>query len=167
MGRSDILAAEAIFGPNVNALKGKTVRHGEFHVKSDILPIPRNILSLYHEVTLCIDIMYVNKIAFLVTISRNIKFATIELLANCQEETIGKSVTNVMQLYGSRGFLVNMTHANSEFEATRGWLADAGLGLNVCSMLNTSLRLNVSSVPSKSRRAACTTPFLSNGFQFS
>jgi hypothetical protein len=77
--------------------------------------------------------MYVNKIAFLVTISRHIKFATIELIANRQEDTIGKCVTNIMQLYGSRGFLVNMTHADGEFEVLRGRLADAGSALNVCS----------------------------------
>ena len=79
------------------------------------------------------DIMYVNKVAFLVTISRHIKFATIELLTNRQEATIGKCITNVMQLYGSRGFIVNMTHADGEFEVLRGRLADEGSALNVCS----------------------------------
>jgi hypothetical protein len=78
--------------------------------------------------------MYVNKIPFLIMISRNIKLATIELLGNQQEETIGKCITNVMHLYGSQGFLVNMTHANGEFEMLHGrLLSDAGSGLNVCS----------------------------------
>jgi hypothetical protein len=120
----------------VDLLNGKTVRRREPHViMSDILPIPHDILSLYREVTLCIDmIMYVNKIALLVTISRHIKFAMIELLANWQAETIGKSVTDVMRLYGSRGFLVNMTrHADGEFELLRGQLAGAGSALNSCS----------------------------------
>jgi hypothetical protein len=134
IGRSDVLAAEAIFGPNVKALKGKTVRQGELHIKSDILPIPRDIMSLYREVTLCVGIMYLNKIPFLLTISRNIKFATIKLLANRQENTIGKCLLNVMRLYSSRGFLVNMMHADSEFEMLRGQgLSKAGSGLNVCS----------------------------------
>jgi hypothetical protein len=65
-------------------------------VLSDLTPIPKDILSLYCAVTLCIDIMYVNKLPFLVTISRNIKFATIELLRNRQEGTVGKCITNVM-----------------------------------------------------------------------
>jgi hypothetical protein len=72
IGRADILAAEAIFGPNVNSLKGKIACHGKLHVKSDLSPIPREILSLYREVTLCVDIMYINKLPFLLTISRNI-----------------------------------------------------------------------------------------------
>jgi hypothetical protein len=69
IGWGDILAAEDIFGPNVHALKGKTVCHGELHVKSNISPVPRDILFLYREVTLCVDIMYVNKIPFLIMVS--------------------------------------------------------------------------------------------------
>ena len=115
--RSDIVAAEDLFGPDVNSLRGKTVRRGEKHVTSDILPIPRDILSLYRELTLCVDIMYVNKLPFLVTISRAVKFGTIEFLTNRREDTIGQCIKNVMRLYGSRGFLVTMTHADGEFEA--------------------------------------------------
>jgi hypothetical protein len=77
--------------------------------------------------------MYVNKIAFLVTISRKIKFATIEMLENRREDTIGKSITAVIRLYTSHGFLVNMVHADGKFEVLRGTLATAGAGLNVCS----------------------------------
>jgi Reverse transcriptase (RNA-dependent DNA polymerase)/Zinc knuckle len=133
VNRADVVAAEDIMGPSVDSLKGKTVRRGEEHVSSDILPVPRDILSLYRAVTLCVDIMYVNKLPFLVTISRHIKFATIELLSNRQEGTIGKSITGVMQLYGSRGFLVTMAHADGEFEGIRGQLASNGSGLNICS----------------------------------
>ena len=116
---SDIVAAEDLFGPDVHSLKGKTVR--------------RDILSLHCVVTLCVDIMYVNKLPFLVTISRALKFGTIEFLTNRREDTIGQCIKNVMRLYGSRGFLVTMTHADGEFEVLRGSLAAAGSGLNVCS----------------------------------
>jgi hypothetical protein len=64
INRSDIVAAEDLFGPDVHSLKGKTVRRGEKHVTSDVSPIPRDILSLHREVTLCVDIMYVNKLPF-------------------------------------------------------------------------------------------------------
>ena len=131
--RSDIAAAEDIFGPAVSSLKGKTMRRGEPHVPSDISPIPRDILLLYRELTLCVDIMYVNKLPFLVTLSRAVKFGTIEFLNNRREDTIGQCIKNVMRLYGSRGFLVTMTHADGEFEVLRSTLAAAGSGLNVCS----------------------------------
>ena len=37
-----------------------------------------------------------------------------------------------MHIYGSRGFLVQMVHADSEFEALHAPLATARSGLNVC-----------------------------------
>ena len=76
--------------------------------------------------------MFVNKLPFLVTISHNLKFGTAELLLNHQEDTVAKTLTNVMRIYGSRGFLVQMVHTDSEFEALHAPLASAGSGLNVC-----------------------------------
>ena len=40
---------------------------------------------------------------------------------------------NVMHLYGSQGFLVQMVYADSEFKPLQGLLTHAGSGLNVCS----------------------------------
>jgi hypothetical protein len=72
--------------------------------------------------------MYVNKLAFLVTISRHVKFSTIELHRNQKEDTIGMSLSNVMCLYGLHGFLVTMIHADGEFEPLRNSLASPVLG---------------------------------------
>jgi hypothetical protein len=94
--------------------------------------IPPDILLLYGKVTICINIMYVNKLAFLVTTSQRVEFSTIELLPNRREDTNGTSLSNVMHLYWSRGFLVTMAHADGESEPTRNSLAKSGSGLNVC-----------------------------------
>jgi hypothetical protein len=44
-----------------------------------IEPLPPQIMSCYCHVMLAADVMYVNGIPMLVTISRNIRFATIHL----------------------------------------------------------------------------------------
>ena len=45
-------------------------------VKIDITTVPQHILYFYKTVTLAIDIMHVNSIPFLVTLSRNIHYGT-------------------------------------------------------------------------------------------
>jgi hypothetical protein len=78
--RGDVLAADDIFGPNVGSLKGKTVRQGGIHVNPEYHQIPMTIMEKYRELTLCVDVMFVNKLPFLVTISRGIKFGTVEFI---------------------------------------------------------------------------------------
>jgi uncharacterized protein YbaR (Trm112 family) len=67
--RQDITAANDIFGPNLGSLKGKTVCRSERHVRAVRDEIPRYVMEQYRDVTLCTDIMFVNSIPFLMTIS--------------------------------------------------------------------------------------------------
>jgi hypothetical protein len=121
----DILATEDIFGPNVGSLKGKTARRTPKHVRSNRADIPTQILSRYREVTLACDVMYVNGIPFLVSISRHIKFRTAaQLLA---------SIKLVTQTYATRGFLVTRMMVDGQFEPLCGELAGLGIAVNCVS----------------------------------
>lgn len=71
VARSDIQAAEDIFGPNIGALKGKTVQWPNSHVTSSINGIPPDILKVHKSMTLVIDIFFIKKIAFFITLSRS------------------------------------------------------------------------------------------------
>ena len=74
--REDVKRAEAIYGPNVYALKGKTTNRKVDHVIVPITRIPKEILRDYKNITLYIDVMFINGIKFLLTVSRNIDFVT-------------------------------------------------------------------------------------------
>jgi hypothetical protein len=63
----DAIVALKIWGPSVAALKGKTVRNRPEPVKTDIVSIPKEICELHKEVSLTIDIFFVNKIPFFLT----------------------------------------------------------------------------------------------------
>jgi hypothetical protein len=79
----DIAAAEDIFGPEmIGILKGKTVRRGGEHVRPTNVTIPAQIVSRYQKVTIAVDIMKVNKIPFMISIYRSIKFGTSEMIPN-------------------------------------------------------------------------------------
>ena len=77
--------------------------------------------------------MFVNKIPFLITISRHVKFGTVEVMKNRKSETIVAGLKHVKQLYAKRGFKLVGCHADNEFEPMRGDLAALGMELNVVS----------------------------------
>ena len=81
----DIVAAEAIFGLDIGMLEGKTRRKKTILV-SIIKPIP--IPERYKDITLAIDIMYINAIPFLTTISRNIKFGSAQAIPDRTHKSI-------------------------------------------------------------------------------
>jgi hypothetical protein len=62
----DAMVAYKIWGPSVVALKGKTVRKKPEPVKTETVHIPKEIRKLHKEVTLMIDIFFVNFIPFFV-----------------------------------------------------------------------------------------------------
>jgi hypothetical protein len=51
--RCDILNAEPIFGPNIDALRGETVRQSPLPVNVHLNDLPRELIDGYRDVTLC------------------------------------------------------------------------------------------------------------------
>ena len=58
------------------------------HIRGSILPIPITILERYKEVTLSRDIMFINRICFINTISRHLKFIKVEHIVNAEATTL-------------------------------------------------------------------------------
>ncbi len=84
----DVVNAERIYGPNLGNLKGKTVACPGADTTDQPDPVPDVVMSAHHGITICMDIMYINKVTFLVTISKHIGFGTIEYIPNHQGATI-------------------------------------------------------------------------------
>jgi hypothetical protein len=128
--KADIMAAEHIFGPDVGSLKGKTVRRRPHRVRQVIEPLPPDIMSRYQNVTLCVDVMFVNEIPLLVTLSRNIRFGTVEAIPNRSSANLLKGIESVISIYRRAGFRVTMAMMGGEFQKLRGDLADMEVKLN-------------------------------------
>ena len=110
-----MLIANKLFGPDIGSLKCKTTRRGPPIVDLPISVDTTSILEHYREITLCVDLMYVNKVPLLVTLSRNIKFGTMEAVADRKEATLLKCIKGVVSLYQKAGFKVTVVLMDGEF----------------------------------------------------
>ena len=96
---ANVEAAEQIFGPDIGSLKGKMTRRNPPIIDSPITPIPASVLEQYCNVTLCVDIMYVNQVAMMISVSRNIKFATIEAIPSNKTAILVNGMKGILQIY--------------------------------------------------------------------
>ncbi len=67
-----------IFGSDLASIQGKTVRHTPAPVVADYVAILRGIGERNRIVTMAADVFFVDGIAFLVTLSQEIRFVTAE-----------------------------------------------------------------------------------------
>ena len=81
--------AENIYGPSVTHFQGRTVCHKVQYVDTIIVPnFPKDILDRYKNSTLWCDLMQINGIGFLNTISWHIIFATGSMIKNIEVNNI-------------------------------------------------------------------------------
>ena len=99
MSYEDAGIAEKSWGLNIAALKGKTTCSTPEPVKSDIIAIPTTIRELHRIVTISIDVFFVNKIPFLLTLSRKICFTTVTHLSNQKANTIYAPFKSIFMYY--------------------------------------------------------------------
>ena len=111
----DVIRADKIYGRDIHSLKVKTTRTQPTQVITDYVKLPPSVLEKNKHVTLSIDIMYVNRIPFVTTISRNIKFTTVKAIQNRTKSQLVQSIKNVLPIYTQRGLQVDNALLGGEF----------------------------------------------------
>ena len=90
--------------------------------------VPTSILK--QEVTVCADIMFVNGTAFFITVSRNVRFGTVEPIKDMKQPTIVKVIKNVRDIYAQGAFKVTWMLMDGQFEPMRADVVNLGICLN-------------------------------------
>jgi hypothetical protein len=109
------------------ALKGKTVTRRPSAVREDldVIPIPKNILEHRKNVTLCVDIFFVDRKPFFTSISKKIMFSTAEALPNRLKNTVMGAAGRTIAFYRMYGFRVKLVIADNEFGPLRNQLMES------------------------------------------
>jgi hypothetical protein len=71
--------------------------------------IPPELYETHKAVQLCIDTLFVNKIPFLTSVSRNIQFRTAEYLPNTTLASYRSGIETLVRMYKTAGFTVAAT----------------------------------------------------------
>ena len=95
----DIKRVNNIFVPDVPPMKWKFVRRRLEAVSSDYVEIPKEILSMETCLEVSVNIMFINKLIFLVGVSKQLKFTTIQYIPIRLEKELARSVNNIIDVY--------------------------------------------------------------------
>ena len=112
---ADIDVAFKIWGKDVAMLKGKTVKKKPMPVVKDLVKVPKEFIKLHRDVTLAIDIFFVNRIPFFISLSRIIYFTGVSHLLDRKVDSIFKAFKEIYVYYLHRGFRIRTVLADGEF----------------------------------------------------
>jgi hypothetical protein len=117
--RRDVRIAKQIYGQDVAALKGKTVKQQSKMPREDEAnDIPPLIAKEYCDVYLSLDVMHVNGISFLILFSKHIGLIQLYCIRRNNKQKYLDSILAMIRMYRSRHPLrVVKIEADGAFEA--------------------------------------------------
>ncbi|KAL7468004.1 hypothetical protein ACHAXS_008235 [Conticribra weissflogii] len=119
-----IKQANDIFGPDLAGIRGKTTRRKPERVKNKIILIPGRIIRQNQLIWLAWDVMFVNGVAFVVTVSRGLKFITVHNLPSREANNLASSIKETIKIYQRGGLKVQTLLMDSEFDKIKPHLLE-------------------------------------------
>jgi hypothetical protein len=88
-------------------------------VVGDYIPVPCSLVERNRIITMAANVFFVDGTAFLITLSKNVKFIMAEHTPVCTAKALVKHIEQVRQVYRCAGFIVRTILMNGEFEKTK------------------------------------------------
>ena len=130
----DVTITNKILGPSVYGLKGKRTHKTKEPVETEALvPIPKTIKEHYMELTIAADVLHVNQILFLSTISHGIHYGIISVMLSMKVNDLEKALLCVILSYSLWGFTVKHVLVGIRFEYLKSSMSQHNVSVNVVS----------------------------------
>ena len=81
-------------------------------------------------IELAVDVMFFNKIPFVISLGKNVKFTTIENVVDRKLDTLLKSLHSIKSVYTNKNIFIKTLYMDNGFEVFRDALIYEGLTLN-------------------------------------
>ena len=87
-------------------------------------------------IELSVDVMFVNKIPFVISLGKNMKFTTIENVVDQKADTLLKSLRSIKSVYTNKNIFIKTLFMYNEFEVLQDNLREEGFTLNTTTANN-------------------------------
>ena len=91
---SDSHNTHTVYGPDVGYLCCKTVLSKNEPVVSDYIAVPPDIIEQNRNIDVTGDILFVNRISFLINLGQKVKFATVKIIVDQKAKTLMRGLGN-------------------------------------------------------------------------
>ena len=97
---------------------------------SDYVAIPEQMKGKMKTVNVTVDVMFVNKIPFMISLGKNVKFTTIKNEVDWKSATLLRSFRSIKSVYTNKNIFIMTLYMDNHFEVVRDALRDEGVTLN-------------------------------------
>ena len=151
--------ADDIFGPDVASIQGKMARRRPAHVGLDEVEVPPEIFDRNSSVVVVADVMFVNGLAFLVSVSRGLTLVTVSYLATRDVAALRRGMLQIVSVYRRRGFRVHTAMVDNQFDPLRGQVGDVDLNVTAAAEHAPEIERAIRTIKERVRAQKCRLPF--------
>ena len=112
----DLNITHRIHGRNQYAIQGKQTRQRNKAVDEVTITVSRSLEQYYIVITLCADVMFINKNPVLITILCHLHYLTGTVLRSTKLNELESSLAHMMKEYQYRGFDIRHLLIDKQFK---------------------------------------------------
>ena len=130
------MIVQEILGRSKLLAQGNTTRKqpSKADIDSQLLEVPDQIMNCYKNIELLADVLHINNMSFLTSISEDSRYGAISALDNLKCNTLEHGLKYVRRAYAIRGFNIIVITLDMQFKALKDENL-VGMQINVASLV--------------------------------